>query len=110
GSGGYSEGAAMQGVHAIRVEIARQVRRATNAADGQNPVGLEPQFDDRLLQRREHAEVPTSRAPVGINLAFEILDRHLGAFSLNHGGHPRLLKPGSRARARRAWSSPREWR
>ena len=91
GSGGHRQGTAMQGVHAIRVEIAGQVRRAADAADGQDLVGLEPRLDDCLLQGREHAEVAASGTPIGIDLAFEILDRYLDAFGLNHGGHRRLL-------------------
>src|SRR5262245_32450379 len=92
GAGRHRQSAAMQGMHAIRVEIAGQVRRAADAADGQDLVRLEPRLDDCLLQSREHAEIAASGTPVGIDLAFEILDRHLDAFGLNQGGHRRLLQ------------------
>src|SRR4030095_10930098 len=44
GSRGHGQGAAVQGVHAVSVEVAVQVRRADDAADGQDFVGLEPQL------------------------------------------------------------------
>ena len=90
GSRGHGQGAAVQGVHAVCVEIAGQVRRAADAADGQDLVRREPDLDDRLLQRREHAEVAAPRAPVGIDFTLEVLDRYLDALGLNHGGHRRL--------------------
>ena len=88
GSRGHGQGAAVQGVHAVGVEVAGQVRRAADAADGQDLVGLEPQLGDRLFQGREHAEVAAPRAPVRIDLALEILDRHLGALGLGLGLTP----------------------
>src|SRR5919198_3620690 len=40
---------------------------------------LKTQIDDRLLQRGQHAEVPTARAPIWINLALQFFDGELGA-------------------------------
>ena len=35
------------------------------------------QFNQGFLDRRKHAEIATTRTPVGINLAFQIGHRHL---------------------------------
>ena len=40
--------------------------------------GYSSELDDRLFQRVQHAEVAAARAPVGIRVAFEVLDRYAG--------------------------------
>src|SRR5207248_11634145 len=64
----------VQRVHAVRIDVARQVRRAANAADGQHFVRVEAELDDGLLQGVEHAEVAAARAPVWIGVTFQVLD------------------------------------
>src|SRR5215469_1394452 len=62
----------MQRVHAVGVEESRQIRRATNAADGDHIMVWYLQFDQGFLNSGEYAEIATTGAPVGIHFAFQI--------------------------------------
>src|SRR5204863_3762457 len=68
-SGRNRQRAAMQGVHAVSVDVAGQVGGAADSADGQDFVRQESQLGDGRLQRVQDAEVSTARAPVGVGLS-----------------------------------------
>src|SRR5205085_7248375 len=92
--------AAVQGVHAVGVDVAGQVGGAADSADGEDLMRLQAQLGDRRLQRVQDAEVSAARAPVGVGLALEVLDGErrpsrsgwkLGSrveLHLAHGGSP----------------------
>jgi hypothetical protein len=67
----------MKSMHAVGVDEAGEVRGASDAADGCDLMLLNLKFDERLLYRREDAEVPAPWAPVRIDLAFEVGHYHL---------------------------------
>src|SRR5207247_10833704 len=71
-------------------EDARQDGRATDAADGQDSVGVQPQFGDGLLQRVQDAEVAATGAPIRVSATLEVFDPQRGSF-LNCGNHVRPL-------------------
>ena len=75
-SGRYRQRAAVQGVHTVGVDVAGQVRRAADAADRHDLVGLQAELGDCLLQRGEHTEVAAAGTPVRIDLPLQILDGH----------------------------------
>src|SRR5687767_12947711 len=79
GAGRYRQRAAMQRVHTVRADIARQVRRTADAADHHRFVRPNGQFRERLLERAQDAKVAASGAPIGFRFTFEILDRKLRA-------------------------------
>ncbi len=62
----------MQGVHAVGIDEPGKVGGAADAADGGNLVIGNLQLNQRLLHRRQHAEIATTRAPVGIDLALKV--------------------------------------
>ena len=66
---GNGERPAVQRVHAVGVDEAGEVGGAADAADRRDLVLRNLQFDQRLLYGGEDAEVPASRAPVGVDLA-----------------------------------------
>src|ERR1041385_4035242 len=65
--GGDGKGAAMQGVHAIGVDVTRQIRRAADTADDADLVRREAELEHGGLERSEDGEVAAARAPVGVN-------------------------------------------
>src|SRR4051812_5380636 len=71
-AGSHRERAAVQRVHTIRVDVAGEIRRASDAADGDNLVIRNLQLNQRLLQRGKHTEVAASRTPIRIDLAFHV--------------------------------------
>src|SRR3989440_5960494 len=68
-AGSDGEGAAMQGVHAIGVDVARQVRGAADAADDADLMRLEAQLEHRGLERGEHGEIAAARTPIWVDAA-----------------------------------------
>ena len=71
-AGGDRQRAAVQGVHAVGLNEAGEVRGAADAADGDDLVIGNLELDEGLLHRGQHAEVAAAGAPVGIDAAFEI--------------------------------------
>src|SRR2546423_2451350 len=68
-AGSHGQGAAMQRVHPIGVDVARQIRGATNAADDADLMWLEAELEHRRLERGEHGEIAAARAPIGMDAA-----------------------------------------
>ena len=68
-AGGHSQGAAMQGVHAVGVDVARQVRGAADAADDTDLMRLQAEVEQRGLERGEDGEIAAARTPVGMDAA-----------------------------------------
>ena len=67
-----AKGPAVEGVHPVGVEVAGQVGRAADAADGEYLVGQQAQLGAATLQGVQHAEIAATRAPVRVHLAFEV--------------------------------------
>src|SRR5215467_13393337 len=84
---GYGKRTAMQGMHAIGIDESGEIRRAADAADSDHVVIWDLQLDERLLNRSEDSEVPTSRTPVGIHLSLQICHRYVPLIPLRgrHG-------------------------
>src|SRR4030095_5189684 len=55
-AGGHGEGSAMQGVHAVGVDIPRQVRGATDTADDTDLMRLQAEVEERGLESGEDGE------------------------------------------------------
>ena len=68
-AGGHGKGPAMQGVHAVGVDIARQVRGAADAADDTDLMRLQAEVEQRGLERGEDGEIAAARTPVGVDAA-----------------------------------------
>src|SRR5215472_5350895 len=81
----------MQCVHAVGVDEPGKIGRAADAANGHDVVIGNLEFDEPLLNRRQHSKVAAPRTPVGINPAFQIGYRQL-ICSLYACGHVRLLQ------------------
>jgi hypothetical protein len=62
----------VQGVHSVGIDEPGKIRGAAYSTDGSHVVIGNLQLNQRLLHRRQHAEITTTRAPVGIDLAFEV--------------------------------------
>src|SRR3989442_442396 len=77
---GNGQSTTVQRMHAVDVNIARQVGRAADATNGHHLMGLEFQLDKRLLERSENTEIPTARTPIRVHFPLEVLDGQLGAF------------------------------
>src|SRR5262249_16248050 len=78
---------AMQGVHAVRVDEAREVRGTSDAANGYDVVGLDLEFDERLLERRQYTKIAATGAPVGIDPSFEVMKCEFSGVGLYDCGH-----------------------
>src|SRR5437868_14090367 len=59
----------MQCVHAVSVDVARQIRGTSDAADHAYFMRLEAQFEQGALQRRQDREVPAAWTPIGMDAA-----------------------------------------
>src|SRR6059036_3380159 len=131
-AGRYRQRPAVKRMHAVSVNEPREVRRTSNTADGDNIVGLDLEFDKRLLERRQHTEIAATGAPVRINFPFKVREREFTGIGLHYCGHvsssslasgppsgivlryklfecrpvPPRLKPKSRAPARKASFCP----
>ena len=80
-AGAHRQRTAMQGVHAVGVDEAGQVRRAADAADDHDLVGIEAELEERGLQRGQHGKIAATGAPVGMDLALVTLfDQLAGRF------------------------------
>src|SRR5438552_3940152 len=66
---GNGKRASVQGVHAIGVDVARQVRRAADAAYDTDLMRLEAELEHRGLQRGEHGEIAAAGTPIGMDAA-----------------------------------------
>src|SRR5574341_213435 len=64
---------AVDGVEAVRVDEAGQVGGAADPGDDHEIVGREPEPRRRRLDGAQDAEVTAARAPVGLDLALEVL-------------------------------------
>ena len=71
-AGGDRQGAAVEGVHPVGVEVARQVGGAPDPADCQNLVGPQPKFSAGPLDAVQDAEVAAAGTPVRVNLTLEV--------------------------------------
>ena len=76
-SSGHRQRAAVQGVHAVGVDVAGKVGGTADTADGDHVVVRYLQLDQGLLDRGEHAKIAAAGTPVGIDFAFQIGHRHL---------------------------------
>ncbi len=76
-SSGHRQRPAVQGMHAVGIDITGEVGRTAYAADGDHVVVWNLQLDQGFLNRSEHAKIATSGAPVGIDLAFQIGHRQV---------------------------------
>ena len=86
-AGRHRQRAAVKRMHAVSVNESRQVRRTSNPADGDNIVGLDLEFDKRLLERRQHTEIAATGAPVRINFPFRVREREFTGIGLHYCGH-----------------------
>ena len=68
-AGGHRQRAAVQRVHAVGVDVARQVGGAADAADDADLMRLQAQLEDRCLERGEDGEIAAAGAPVGVDAA-----------------------------------------
>src|SRR5882724_12001149 len=68
----HGEGTAVQGVHAVGIHVAGEVGGTSDAADGDDVVVRDAQFDEGFLYGRKHAEIAATGTPVGINSAFHV--------------------------------------
>jgi hypothetical protein len=82
---GNGQRAAMKRVHAISIDEAGQVGGTADPADCHDVVGLDVHFGENFLKRRQNAEVAAARAPVGIDLSFEI--RRCECWWFQYGRH-----------------------
>jgi hypothetical protein len=55
-------------MHTIGVDEAREIRRATDAADHQNLMRFQAEFEQRSLKGGKYGEIPATRAPIGVDL------------------------------------------
>ena len=69
---GHGQSPAVQSVHAICIDVTREIGRTADAADGDDFMIRDLQLDEGFLNGREHAEIAAARAPVGIDFAFQI--------------------------------------
>src|SRR5947208_4781158 len=86
-AGRYRQRPAVKRMHAVSVNEPREVRRTSNTADGDNIVGLDLEFDKRLLERRQHTEIAATGAPVRINFPFKVREREFTGIGLHYCGH-----------------------
>ena len=68
-AGGHGQGPAMQGVHAVGVDVARQVRGAADAADDADLMRLQAELEQRGLERGEDGEIAAAGTPIGVDAA-----------------------------------------
>ena len=59
----------MESVHAVSVDVARQIRGAADAADDADLMRLKPELEQRRLQRGEDGEIAAARTPIGMDPA-----------------------------------------
>src|SRR5438046_2543334 len=90
-AGGHRQGAAVQRVHSVGIHVPREVRRASDTADGDHVVGRYPQLNQRLLYRLQPAHIAATRTPVGIDFAFQIRHGQLLTGTLYACRHLRIL-------------------
>src|SRR5262249_14444749 len=56
----HGKGTAMQRVHAVGIDEARQVGGTADAADHEDLLRFEPQLEERGLQRRKNGKIPAA--------------------------------------------------
>src|SRR5439155_15549596 len=86
-AGRHRQRAAVKRMHAVSVNEARQVRRTSNTADGDNVVRLDLEFDQRLLEQRQHTEIAATGTPVRINFPLKVRKRKFTRIGLHYCGH-----------------------
>src|SRR5882672_7316174 len=72
-AGGHGERSAMQRVHAVGVDIARQVRGAADAANNTDLMRLQAQVEERGLEGGEDREIAATGTPIGMDAAPVVL-------------------------------------
>jgi len=85
GARGHCQGATVQRMHTVGINISRQVGRAADAANGHHLMGLELKLSERLLERGENTEIPAAGTPIRVHFPLEVLDGQLrtSPFGLN---------------------------
>ena len=71
-AGSNRQKAAVEGMHAVGVEIAGKVRRAADAAYDAHVMGLNPHLRRHFLKAGENTKVPTTWTPVRVNFALKV--------------------------------------
>src|SRR5690242_14934783 len=74
-AGGHGEGASVERVHAVGVDVAGEVGGASDAADGADLMVGNLQLDQGFLHGGEDAEIAASGTPVRINFALQVRHR-----------------------------------
>src|SRR6185437_469188 len=72
---GHSQGAAVERVHTVGIDVAGEVRGTADAADGNDIVQGNLQLYQSLLNGGEDAVIAAAGTPVRIGFAFRIGDR-----------------------------------
>src|SRR5438093_9863956 len=98
GASGEGQGPAVQRVHPVGAEEARQVRGAADPGDNQYLVRLEPHLGTGLEQRIQDAEVTAARTPIRRDLGLEILHAQSDGFGCHLVSLLELSCPTSRSR------------
>ena len=72
-TGSHRQRAPVKGVHPVRVEVTREIGGTAYTADGDDLMGLDPEFRTGLLESAKNPKITAARTPVRIDFALIVL-------------------------------------